>query len=437
MDTSRLSDKLQRFFLQEAEIMGRVTFFVRRTSKLTASLMLRGLVFGWLANPLASLNDLAAFFQDRLAVPVTSQGLHARIHRYTVAFFKKMCQMALMDLSQTVQVPIPVLRQFPEVNVTDSTGISLPACLKTRWPGSGGKASPAGLKIQLVFEFLTGTFKKVWVTNGITPDQAITRHISGIQRGSLNLFDLAYFSIARLRAIRDKGAFFLCRFLPSTTVYDTAGQKLDLVAFLRQETRDRFEMAVQIGRLLPIACRLCCFRAPEAVVNRRRWQAKRKAKKQGRTPTKQTLYLLGWTILITNVSVSRLDLNHVARLYSLRWQVELVFKLWKSQMQVDHIAGLRKERVQVELYAKLIGLVLFRCLAMPLRSEIVDLSPGKALTRVAEYSGRLSEQMASESRLTVLIDSLHNVLRSFATRDRRKTHITTVQHLLVGGDTYA
>ena len=437
MDTSQLSEKLQRFFLREAEITGEVTFFVRRTSKLTASLMLRGLVFGWLANPLASLNDLAAFFHDHLAVSVTPQGLHDRIHRYTVAFFKTMCQSALMDLSQTVQVPIPVLRQFSEVNITDSTGISLPACLKKRWPGSGGTASPAGLKIQLVFEYLTGTFKKVWITNGITPDQAITRHISGIQRGSLNLFDLAYFSIARLRAIRDKGAFFVCRFLPSTTVYDAAGQKLDLVAFLRRETRTRFEVAVQIGRLLPVPCRLCCFRAPEAVVNRRRRQARKKAKKQGRTPSKQTLYLLGWTILITNVSASRLDLDQVARLYALRWQIELVFKLWKSQMQVDHIAGLRKERVQVELYAKLIGLVLFRCLAMPLRSEIVDVSPGKAFTRVSEYSGRLSEHLSTDAQLTALLDRLHNLLRKFATRDRRKTHITTVQHLLVGGDAYA
>ncbi|MCP4011277.1 MAG: hypothetical protein GY726_17390, partial [Proteobacteria bacterium] len=98
MDTSRLSAKLQRFFLREAEITGEVTFFVRRASKLSASLMLRGLVFGWLANPLASLNDLAAFFQDHLAVSVTAQGLHARIHRATVAFFKSMCQAALMDL---------------------------------------------------------------------------------------------------------------------------------------------------------------------------------------------------------------------------------------------------------------------------------------------------------------------------------------------------
>jgi len=58
-----------------------------------------------------------------------------------------------------------------------------------------------------------------------------------------------------------------------------------------------------------------------------------------------------------------IPLEHTGLLYTVRWQIELVFKLWKSQMQLNHIAGLRKERVQVELYAKLIGLMTVRLLA--------------------------------------------------------------------------
>jgi hypothetical protein len=330
-----------------------------------------------------------------------------------------------------------VLTQFSAVNIADSTGISLPACLATRWPGSGGTASPAGLKIQIVLNFLTGAFQKIWVTNGRKPDQAITRHLSGIRAWSLNLFDLGYFAIARLRTIRDKGAYFGCRLLPGTNVYDPSGQKLDLVALLRRDTRDRFELAVQLGQLLPVSCRLCCFRAPNAVVNRRRRQARRNAKKRGGTPTKQTLYLLGWTLLLTNVPTSRADLTQVAHLYALRWQVELVFKLWKQQMKIAHIAGTRKERVQVELYAKLIGLILFRCVAMPVRSEIVDLSPTKAFKRVSSQSGHLAKQVASGPALGALLESIQELIRYFAGREKRKTRVTTVHHLLVGDDCYA
>lgn len=437
MEISELSDRLQRFFQGDAELTGKVTFFARRQSKLSASRFLQCLVFGWLADPLASLNDLAAFCYATWQVQVSPQGLDARIHRYTVDFFNTMCREALLTLCPRVRVPIPLLTQFTAVNMADSTGISLPAGLASRWPGSGGTASPAGLKIQVVLDFLTGSFQKIWLTNGRTPDQGITRHLSGIRAWSLNLFDLGYFAIARLRSIRDKGAFFCCRLLPGTNIYDGSGQKLDLVALLRQETRDRFELAIQLGRLLPVPCRLCCFRAPEAVVNRRRRQARQKAKKRGGTPTKQTLYLLGWTLLLTNVPVSRADLTQVANLYALRWQVELVFKLWKSQMKIAHIAGTRKERVQVELYAKLIGLILFRCLAMPLRSEIVDLSPTKAFKRVSSHSRQLARHLGSGPALKALLETVQTLIRYFAVREKRKTRGSTVQHLLMGDDCYA
>ncbi len=437
MKISVMSDRLQAFFIGQADCMAWATFFVRRTSKLTGSVFLQGLVFGWLEHPTASLNDLAAFLHAHAGVQVTPQGLDERIHRYTVDFMKKMFQVAVLLFCHAVHLPVPLLTQFTGVNITDSTGIALPACLAKRWPGSGGNASPAGLKVQLVFEFLSGTFSKVWLTNGITPDQATTGHLRVVRRGSLNLFDLGYFVVAHLKAIAEKGAYFLCRFLLSTSVYDTDGHKLDLVAWLRTEKRDRFEIPVQIGSTLRRPCRLCCFRAPEEVVNRRRRQAKAQAKKKGRTPSKRTLALLGWTLLVTNAPVSMVTLEQVALLYALRWQVELVFKLWKSQMRLDHIAGVRKERVQVELYAKLIGLVLFRFLAMPLRAKDIDLSPTKAFKRVTEYSGRLLEGIHSIVQVRTLLEQMQEAILLFARREKRKTRVTTVQQLILGGDYYA
>ncbi|MBM4459914.1 MAG: transposase, partial [Chloroflexi bacterium] len=53
-----------------------------------------------------------------------------------------------------------------------------------------------------------------------------------------------------------------------------------------------------------------------------------------------------------------LSAEQVALLYPVRWQVELVFKLWKSEFALDRVAGYRRERVLCELYAKLIAAVL-------------------------------------------------------------------------------
>jgi len=254
MDVSQLSDRVHRFFQSGAELTAKVTFFVRRRSKLTASRFVQGLVFSWLANPRASLNDVVAFMYDQWGMRVSPQGLDARIHRYAVDFMKKMCQNALLDLCHRIQVPIPLLTKFTEVNITDSTHISLPDCLAKRWPGHGGTAPPAGLKLQVVFEFLTGTFKKLWITNGSTPDHGVTRHVCGILRGSLNLFDLGYFALARLKRIADHGAYFLCCLLPGTGVYTADGQQVDLWETLRHESRECLERPVCIGKTMRLPC---------------------------------------------------------------------------------------------------------------------------------------------------------------------------------------
>ena len=71
-------------------------------------------------------------------------------------------------------------------------------------------------------------------------------------------------------------------------------------------------------------------RVPQEVADRRRQKAKDKAKSKGRTPSQAYLALLDWTLFVTNVPAEMLSGQQVATLYRVRWQVELVFKLWKS-----------------------------------------------------------------------------------------------------------
>ena len=146
---------------------------------------------------------------------------------------------------------------------------------------------------------------------------------------------------------------------------------------------------------------------------------------------------MGWTIFVTNVPASMLSLEHVALLYAVRWQVELIFKLWKSHMKLHLISGIRKERILVELYAKLIGLVLFQFLTMPLRAKDIDLSPTKAFKRFVKQSGAFAEALHSLQRVQRVIGRLHTRILKFAKREKRKKRLTTCQQLLLGGDYYA
>ena len=177
MTLASMSEHLQMFFTTNATTEAWATQFVRRRSKMTGAHFLQVVVFGWLDNAHASLTDLAAFAHDCLGFEVTAQGGHDRIHKATLVFLRAMFKLALRLFYDTVRVPLAVFTPFPAVYLIDSTAISLPASLATWFPGSGGDASPAGLKLQVVFEFLTGIFSACGSPRGHCPIRT-SRNIS-------------------------------------------------------------------------------------------------------------------------------------------------------------------------------------------------------------------------------------------------------------------
>jgi hypothetical protein len=297
-----MSPLVKKFFSDPIEKMAKETKFVHRSSKMPGSLFLKTFVFGLLENATASLNDLAAFCEDHFGVAISIQGLDERIHQRTRPWMKQMFTLALVVFRQTGWIPLPLLSQFSGVNITDSTGFSLPESLAEECPGSGADASQAAAKLQLVLDFLIGGFKTITLTNGKTPDQNYTQHSSLAEPNSLNLFDLGYFVLQHLKGLADKGAYFLCRFLHGTNLYQEDGTRINLLAFLRAESRDRFELALRLGAEMLLPCRVCVFRAPDDVARRRRQIARKQAARRRRgMPSKLSLELMGWTIVVTNV----------------------------------------------------------------------------------------------------------------------------------------
>jgi len=437
MNIKKMVESVKGFFNKSADEKAKETHFVQRKSKMSGSIFLQTLVFGFLDNARSSLNDLVEFCHTHFEVDISAQGLNERINNYNLKFLGEMFRLALTIFRQAIKLPLKILTQFTAVNITDSTGISLPESLSEEFPGSGGAASSAALKIQLVMDFLTGSFKKVTLTDGITPDQKYKGHIDVAEKNSLNIFDLGYFAISYLKALADKGAYFLCRLLTTTNLYYEDGSKVNLLSLLRSERRDRFELVLCIGQKIMLSCRVCFFRAPEEVANRRRQKAREEARKKGRNVSKNSLELMDWTILLTNVPSCMLLLDQVALLYSVRWQIELIFKLWKSHMKLYIISGYRKERILVELYAKLIGLVLFQFLTMPLWSKDINLSPTKAFKRFVKKIRVMAIAIGSLRKLKKVVDQIHSAILRFAKREKRKSRLTTCQQLFLEADYYA
>ena len=340
---------------------------MQRASPLSGFIFLQASVFGFIDDPQANLDDLAGYCAD-LGVEISAQGFDQRINRHSVAFCQAMLSQAMTHFKNSLALPLPILQQFSAVNLADSTTLSLPDHMMAEYPGCGGDGPSASLKVQLIFEFLYGNLEQIVLRPGNEPDQKFADPLEWVQPGSLNLRDLGYFSLEQLQTIAvTHQAYYLSRFLFGTGLSTPAGQPLDLVQLLKGQSCQAFELEVRLGVKHQLPTRLIAIPLPQEVADRRRQRAKQKARRKGRTPSADYLFSLGWLLFVTNVPETMLSIEQVALLYRVRWQIELVFKLWKSYADLPRTQTLRRERLLYELYAKMIGLVLTHFFLAPWR----------------------------------------------------------------------
>lgn len=363
-----ISEKLAGFFSARVEETARATKFVRRKSNISGLSFLKAMVLGFLEKPAGSLNDMAQSFLD-LGVSVTPQGIDERINRFSVAFLRAIFSQALEIFKVNCPLPLSILQQFTAINIVDSSTKALPENMAEEYPGCGRKGATAALKIQLVFDFLHGNLKQVELQAGKAADQGYREYLKVVEGGSLTMVDLGYFCLDAFLAMANKSAYFLSRYFYPTALLDAFDERIDLVALLKKQTDHSADLSVKLGcrpkHALP--CRLILLRNPAAVTEKRRRTAKEHARKRGTTLSKDYLFILGWTLFVTNAPATMISLKHIYALYRIRWQIELIFKLWKSYCGLNQILSWRKERVLTELYAKMIGIVILHFLLAPLR----------------------------------------------------------------------
>ena len=77
--------------------------------------------------------------------------------------------------------------------------------------------------------------------------------------------------------------------------------------------------------------------------------------------------MAGISTFITNLP-SEVPVKEVVSLYRYRWQIEIIFKSWKSDLKVDYYREMKLERWECHLYAELIVLILSTLITCQLRA---------------------------------------------------------------------
>ncbi len=425
---SELAATVQTLLTDEAEAAARETGWLRRCRQFSGATLVQTLVLGWLHDPRAPVDGLAEVAAD-LGVDVSPQALDKRFTAAGSHCLARLLTQALQRVVAAEPLAVPLLSRFAGVYVYDATTRTLPRSLVEQFPGSGrGSAGqrPAALKCQVELELSTGA-----LDFQIEPARQTDVRSELVRRplpeGALRLADRGYLELTRLADDTAAGVYWLSR-LQSGMIVAGAGRRGTLAAWLTESTATCVDQEVEVGTDR-LKCRLLARRLPAAVAQKRRQKLQQRAKKQGWKVSAARLALCDWNVCITNLPATMLTSVEAWVLLRSRWQIELLFKLWKSHGGLTFSHGHRAARVLCEVYAKLIGMVVQHWLVLASAGSMLAWSWTKAARRVRRRAVELGQALSAVAALVAILERLRRWIQRRCKASKRRRYPTTYQLL--------
>lgn len=429
LSLSGVAEVLKGLLGADAEAVAEDAGLIRRERKFTASTLISTVVLGSLQNGEASSEYLARMASD-LGVDVTAKAVRKRFTPQLVGTLRSLLQKALNKVITAPPVPTEILNKFTAVSVGDSTTVTLPDEMAEEFPGCGGssESGKAAMKLQVELNQTDGTMT-VDIETGRDADAKSPMMRRALKAGELMVRDLGYFSLERFQEVIEAKAYFLSRLQPKTKVFDEKGDEIDLPAELRAHTWGKpYERMVFLGVEERVPCRLVVLRVPQEIAARRRQAANTKAKKDGRMATDEHLSSMDYTMYVTNCGADLLTWKEVVVLYRSRWQIELLFKLWKSDNRLaqddpKHSLEQRKAR----LYGKLIGVVIQHWVLVASAWTNARHSLRKGGQLIRRGVEQIAHALTDLGQLTAVLDRIARKIDRHAKIERRKKHPSLFQ----------
>ena len=300
--------------------------------------------------------------------PVSFQAIDKKIQFHKVDFIKQLfCKACKLKFSRSHENIVGKLSVFPRILIQDSTIVKLPDKHHAYSSGvSNGKIVKALTRIQCCVDLMSGEIIDTAMCTYSENDTAYSSSILPlIQRNDLILRDLGYFHIGVFKQIKKAGAYFISKLKGNVSIHCSKDeQRIDLVKYLKGLERNSissFDIQVKMGakELLPV--RLCGYKlSQEQAMKKRKHQ--KSARHKSVNMTGKAIYLSNWALYITNVDEELLDINQIRKSYSLRWTIEMMFKLWKSHLKMNQLIFSSKTpnpaRPQMLLYLMLLYVVV-------------------------------------------------------------------------------
>lgn len=369
-----------RSFLSQ---LARVTGLIKRQRQLTAYQLVRTMlqVLGTRSN--VNLADIHRAFCSNSGMDIAYKPFHNQLKKKAMTdFFEQLVSKALAQWLNHSACTLPAHYPFKRIELHDGSSLKLHNKLASEYPGRFTATHPAAVELHVTMDLLNGHINYLQ----IVPDKESERlyqPFANELKDTLVLEDAGYFDIGYCHDIDKEGGFYIIRTNNAINPdiidsFDEQGRPVKglsgkRLTSLKMQTHQIMDLTVAWAKR-PGTYRLIAF-----------WD-KRKSR-------------VGY--MITNLNRSEFSATQILELYSLRWQIELLFKEWKSYSHLKTIGTAQPHLIKTLIWASVLTALLKRFVTYSVMGIFqVVLSTQKVARSASDWLPTLLKDMFTDCTAT-------------------------------------
>ena len=350
------------------KIAAKHEFRIRNSGKISASILLESFILMMQAG-VSSYWHWAVSISNLTGTTVSKQAIFSRMGSAWTNTVKALVA-SIVSEQGGIYLQELVFKGFGAVWLQDSSSFHLPDILYEKFKGNVCKGKQKSVaKLNLVVNLMTGLCPVMRLDSFTVNEQQLSGSILSIARaGDLVIRDLGYFVLDVFSKLTKAHVFYLSRLKYGVSLFSLSGEMISLPELLSGKIM--LDINVLCGDKERLPVRLVAIKLDEQQAAERIRKAKND-RDMRLNHSSDYYFLLGYIIFITNVGQDIWQAAQVGQAYRCRWNIEILFKSWKSGLRVHKLipqARTNTNRVESYLYMMMLYLSWFHMLIFtPLR----------------------------------------------------------------------
>ena len=325
--------------------IGKTTRFCSRKRVIKPFELVMSLITALGDKSVDTVTDLHRYFVKLTETDVQYKPFHNQLSKPEfVTLMKSLVDVALNKWQQQILGTDATLSDFTRIVMQDGSSFAVHDSLKETFKGRFTKISPAAIEVHVSWDLLKGYPEDISVSPDSQAEYDFLPEAKSLV-DTLFLADRGYFKLSYLESIDIAGGFYIVR--AKTTVNPVV-----VAAFNRHgKVLKRFSQKKQKDVKKYIRRSVIVDMDVEGKTDYRLIASWPKGKSEP-------------TYWATNLSREKFSAEAVIKLYSLRWQIELLFKEWKSYCNLQKFNTRKATMMEGLVWASLLTLLVKRRIGM-------------------------------------------------------------------------